>query len=86
MMDERLQKIFDSLPPEKPRSCLEPYNEFIFRLLETGRSYRRVRQILEEHCGLKVSEATVVYYVQRRMEAMEKKLIAQQRAQQREGA
>jgi len=70
-MDERLQQIFDSLPPEKPRSCLDPYCEFIFRLRASGRTYKRIRQILEEQCGVKVSVGAVYGYAQRCLESLE---------------
>jgi hypothetical protein len=82
-LDERLQQIFDSLPPEKPRSVLEPYEEFIFRLLESGRTYKRIRQILEDHCGVKVSVSSVSGYIQRRMESMERTVRARESARAR---
>ena len=45
-MNSELQRIFDSVPEDEPRSHLEPYRELILRWRRQGRSYRRIRQLL----------------------------------------
>lgn len=65
-MDERLQRIFDSLPEDAPRSRLEPYRELILRWRGQGRSYRRIRQLLNDECHVKVADMTLHEFVQRR--------------------
>jgi hypothetical protein len=35
-LDARSQEIFDSVPPDEPRSCLEPYKALILRLHDGG--------------------------------------------------
>jgi Xaa-Pro aminopeptidase len=65
-VDENLQRIFDSLPEDAPRSRLEPYRELILRWRRQGRSYRRIRQLLNDECQVKVADMTVHEFVQRR--------------------
>jgi hypothetical protein len=65
-MDERLEKIFESIPDDEPRSRLEPYHELILRWRRQGRSYRRIRQLLAEKCDVKVAYVTLYKFIQRR--------------------
>ena len=65
-MDERLQKIFDSVPADEPRSRLEPYRELILRWRRQGRTYHRIRQLLAEQCDVKVAYVTLYRFIQRR--------------------
>jgi hypothetical protein len=65
-MEERLQKIFDSVPLDEPRSRLEPYRELILRWRKQGRTYHRIRQLLAEQCDVKVAYVTLYRFIQRR--------------------
>jgi hypothetical protein len=65
-MDERLQQIFDSVPPDEPRSRLEPYRELILRWRRQGKSHDRIRQLLSDKCGVKVAYGPLYRYIQRR--------------------
>ena len=65
-MDERLQKIFGSVPADQPRSRLEPYRELILRWRRQGRTYHRIRQLLAEECDVKVAYVTLYWFIQRR--------------------
>ena len=46
--DELLQ-LLENLPPDEPRSKLEPFRAYILRWRRQGRSYRRIQEILREH-------------------------------------
>jgi len=63
---EELQRIYDSVPEDKSRSRLEPYRELILRWRRQGRTYRRIRELLAEKCGVKVADMTLHEFVQRR--------------------
>ena len=63
---EELLKRLENLPPGEPRSKLEPLRAYILRWRQQGRSYRRIQQILREHCQLDVAYETLRRFVQRR--------------------
>jgi hypothetical protein len=65
-LNEELQRIFDSVPEDAPRSPLEPYRELILRWRRQGRSYRRICQMLNDRCKVKVAYAPLYRFVQRR--------------------
>jgi hypothetical protein len=65
-MEDRLQKIFDSVPADDPRSRLEPYCELILRWRRQGRTYHRIRQLLAEQCDITVAYVTLYRFIQRR--------------------
>src|SRR6266567_3052027 len=65
-MKEELQRIFDSVPEDKPRSRLEPYQELILRWRRQGRTYRRICDLLAEKCDIKVADMTLHEFVQKR--------------------
>jgi hypothetical protein len=65
-MEERLQKIFDSVPADDPRSRLEPYRELILRWRRQGRTYHRIRQLLAERCDITVAYVTLYRFIQSR--------------------
>jgi hypothetical protein len=58
-MGASFQQILDSLPEKPPRSRLEPYRNLIEELVRRGRTYREIRQILAEKCGLRVALSTL---------------------------
>jgi hypothetical protein len=64
-MEDRLQKIFDSVPSDDPRSRLEPYCELILRWRRQGRTYHRIRQLLAEQCDITVAYVTLYRFIQR---------------------
>ncbi len=70
MTDQRpgaeLLKHLENLPPAEPRSKLEPLRDYILRWRRQGRSYRRIQQILREHCQMDVAYETLRRFVQRR--------------------
>ena len=63
---DELQRVLDNLPADEPRSRLEPFRAFILKWRREGRSYRRIRLILAEQCGVKVATDTLHKFVQRR--------------------
>jgi hypothetical protein len=65
-MNPELQRIFDSVPEDEPRSRLEPYRELILRWRRQGRSYRRIRELLVEHFGANIGKSALHKFVQRR--------------------
>lgn len=65
-MNPELQRIFDSVPDDEPRSRLEPYRELILRWRRQGRTYHRIRQLLADECRVQVAYVTLYRFVQRR--------------------
>jgi hypothetical protein len=58
-MGANFQEILDSLAEKPPRSRLEPYRDLIEELVRRGRTYREIRKILAEKCGLRVALSTL---------------------------
>jgi hypothetical protein len=56
----------ENLPPDEPRSKLEPFRAYILRWRRQGRSYRRIQEILREQCQIEVAYETLRKFVQRR--------------------
>ena len=65
-LSEELVKRLENLPPDEPRSKLEPLRELILRWRQQGRSYRRIQQLLREKCKVDVAYETLRRFVQRR--------------------
>jgi hypothetical protein len=66
-VDEReIEEILKNIPPDEPRSQLEPYRELILRLRRQGRPYRRIQELLEAKLGVKVALMTIHQFVKRR--------------------
>jgi hypothetical protein len=65
-LSEELVKRLENLPPDEPRSKLEPLRELILRWRQQGRSYRRIQQLLREKCQVDVAYETLRRFVQRR--------------------
>lgn len=63
---EELLKLLENLPPDEPRSKLEPFRAYILRWRRQGRSYRRIQEILLEQCQIEVAYETLRRFVQRR--------------------
>jgi hypothetical protein len=63
---EELLKLLENLPPDEPRSKLEPFRAVILRWRRQGRSYRRIQEILLEQCKVDVAYETLRKFVQRR--------------------
>jgi hypothetical protein len=61
-----LLQLLENLPPDEPRSKLEPFRAIILRWRRQGRSYRRIQEILLEQCQLEVAYETLRRFVQRR--------------------
>jgi len=61
-----LLQLLENLPPDEPRSKLEPFRAIILRWRRQGRSYRRIQEILLEQCQLAVAYETLRRFVQRR--------------------
>jgi len=64
-MKPELQRIYESMKDEAPRSCLEPYRDVILRWRRSKRSYRCIQQVLAAN-GVKVALMTLHEFVQRR--------------------
>ncbi len=63
---DELLKLLENLPPDEPRSKLEPFRAIILRWRRQGRSYRRIQEILLEQCKVEVAYETLRRFVQRR--------------------
>jgi len=63
---DELLKLLENLPPDEPRSKLEPFRAIILRWRRQGRSYRRIQEILREQCQIEVAYETLRKFVQRR--------------------
>ncbi len=68
-MDDRSQKILDSLPQRSGRSRLSPYRELIHELRRRRRTYREIARILAEKCQCRVSISTLYDFVRLRKRA-----------------
>ena len=66
VLTDELQRALDSLPSVETRSCLDPLRTFILRWRREGRSYRKIQQILENECKVKVHNETLRRFVKRR--------------------
>lgn len=70
MNGERLspehQKIFDSVPPELPKSRLEPYRSLILLWRRQGRPLRKIKELLAEKFGVQVSIVMVGKFIKSR--------------------
>jgi hypothetical protein len=65
-VDEGLKRILDSLPPDQPRSRLEPFREYILRWRRQGRSFERIRSILKDECNISVALSTLHEFTAKR--------------------
>jgi len=73
-VDEReIEEILKSIPPDEPRSRLEPYRELILRWRRQGRTYRRIRELLVEQFSIKVTTPTLFRFVKRRARPRDEK-------------
>jgi len=63
---KELLQLLENLPPDEPRSKLEPFRAIILRWRRQGRSYRRIQEILREQCQIDVAYETLRRFVQRR--------------------
>jgi hypothetical protein len=59
----RLLAELSDLPPNPPRSKLEPHRELIRELRRKGRSYREVSRLFAERLGLQVAPSTLHSFV-----------------------
>jgi IS30 family transposase len=62
-MDGRLRTILEQLPPDPPRSKLEPYADLIRDLRRRRKTYRAIAAFLAEHCNLQVQHSTIYDFV-----------------------
>lgn len=62
-MNPELQRIYDNVPEDRPKSRLEPYRELILRWRRQGRSHRRIAGFLREECKVRVSGEAVRKFV-----------------------
>lgn len=65
-MNPELQRIYDSIPEDKPRSRLEPYRELILRWRRQGRTYHRIRQLLVDQFNVQVAYVVLYRFIQSR--------------------
>jgi hypothetical protein len=62
-MEGRLRTILEQLPPDPPRSKLEPYADLIWDLRRRRKTYRAIAAFLAEHCNLQVQHSTIYDFV-----------------------
>ncbi len=65
-MNAELQRIFESIPEDTPRSRLDPYRELILRWRRQGRTYRRIKTLLADQCSIQVSTTMLFKFVKSR--------------------
>ena len=65
-MNPELQRIYDSVPEDEPKSRLEPYRELILRWRRQGRSHKRIAGFLRDQCKIRVSGEAVRKFVKLR--------------------
>jgi hypothetical protein len=65
-MNPELERIYESIPEDKPRSRLEPYRELILRWRRQGRTYHRIRQLLADQFNVQVAYAVLYRFIQTR--------------------
>ena len=65
-MNAELQRIFDNASEDEPRSRLEPFRDLILAWRDQGRSLRRIRELLAEHCGISVAGSTLCQFLKKR--------------------
>jgi hypothetical protein len=61
-----LQQVLDNLPEDEPRSRLDPFKPFILRWRRQGKSYRKIRQMLQVECKVTVHHETLRKFVKLR--------------------
>jgi hypothetical protein len=66
VVTDELQQVLDNLPAVAPRSRLDPLRPFILRWRRDGRSYRDIRAILKNQCGVTVCVETIHKFVKSR--------------------
>jgi hypothetical protein len=66
VVTDQLQQVLDNLPAVEPRSRLDPLRPFILRWRRDGRSYRKIRAILKNECGVVVCCETIRKFVKSR--------------------
>ena len=62
-MKKDLEDILESLPPQPPRSRLDPYAELIEEMRRRNWTYRGIAQVLAEKCNVKVSPSNIYHFV-----------------------
>ncbi len=65
-LTDEVQQVLDNLPPDEPRSKLEPFRRIILRWSREGRTYRSMQKVLRDKCGVTASLSTLFHFVQSR--------------------
>ncbi len=65
-MKPELQRVYEDIPADPPRSRLEPYRELILRWRRQRRTYRRIRTLLADQFSISVSTTTLFKFVKGR--------------------
>ncbi len=55
--------IYDSVPPDPPRSRLEPHRSLILQWRRQGRTLKRIRDLVEEKFGVSVSVKMIQKFI-----------------------
>src|ERR1700722_13326179 len=61
--ESRLLDVLSDLPPNPPRSKLEPHRELIRELRRKGRTYREISRLFAGRPGLRVAPSTLHSFV-----------------------
>ena len=59
----RLLAVLSDLPPNPPRSKLEPHRELIRELRREGRTYREISRLFAGRLGLRVAPSTLHSFI-----------------------
>jgi hypothetical protein len=66
-MNAELEQELEDLPPDEPRSPLQPYSGLILRWRRQGRSYRWICRMMREKCGIAIGYGPLYRFVKRRL-------------------
>ncbi|MEO8663192.1 MAG: hypothetical protein ABI693_32340 [Bryobacteraceae bacterium] len=62
-MEKSISEILNAIPPNPPRSKLEPYYDLIRELRQRSKTYREIAKVLKDHVGLRVDHTTICDFV-----------------------
>jgi hypothetical protein len=65
-MNAELQQELEDLPPDEPRSPLQPHSGLILRWRRQGRSYRWICRMMREKLGIAIGYGPLYRFVKRR--------------------
>ena len=71
-MEPKFEAILKNLPPQVPRSRLQPYSDLIREMRKRGRPYREITEVLHAHFGVSAGISTVRDFVRQHLKSKAK--------------